>query len=188
MQAASSIKTELDSYSHQPKFYMLIGVPGAGKSTFIKNCYTRQNKISNYHQYDITSAEIISTDQYIENWANELNCSYNDVFKDAIKLAEKFMTRDLLNAIRDNQNIVWDQTNISSKVRKNKLSKIPDSYYKVAIFFDLPQDLDRRLASRPGKIIPQEVMQNMTSNIELPSYSEGFNEILVIGSNNESYH
>jgi hypothetical protein len=37
--------------------------------------------------------------------------------------------------------------------------------------------LKERLASRPGKEIPWEVVQGMIDNFEMPSEDEGFKEI-----------
>jgi len=40
-----------------------------------------------------------------------------------------------------------------------------------------PDELKRRLASRPGKVIPDDVVQQMIDNWEEPTLEEGFKEI-----------
>jgi tRNA uridine 5-carbamoylmethylation protein Kti12 len=40
-----------------------------------------------------------------------------------------------------------------------------------------PEELARRLASRPGKTIPPEVIERMIEDWEEPDLSEGFEEI-----------
>jgi tRNA uridine 5-carbamoylmethylation protein Kti12 len=40
-----------------------------------------------------------------------------------------------------------------------------------------PEELSRRLASRPGKIIPEEIVQDMINKFEMPTLEEGFVKI-----------
>jgi gluconate kinase len=55
---------------------------------------------------------------------------------------------------------------------------LPD-YYHIAVVFKTPnkEELTRRLNSRPGKFIPDEVVENMIANFEMPSENEGYKEI-----------
>jgi gluconate kinase len=58
---------------------------------------------------------------------------------------------------------------------------LPD-YEHIAVVFKTP-DLDvlkERLASRPGKEIPWEVVQGMIDNFEMPIEEEGFKEIWYV--------
>lgn len=143
---------------------MLIGVPGAGKTTWIKN-----NK---------KDAVVLSTDNYIERYAMKTGKTYNDMFKELIGTATKEMDRDLAHAIENGRDIIWDQTNLTPKSRKSKLSKIPSNYRKIAVFFSVPKDLRDRLASRPGKTIPEPVILSMINQLTPPSKEEGFDEII----------
>ena len=173
----------MDKLLADPCAMMLIGVPGSGKSTFVDYCFNDCQ--FNSH---MSGCALISTDYFIENWAKDLDMTYNALFKDSIKLAERMMYKTLDLAISRNRGIIWDQTNISKKVRKNKLDKIPKQYYKVAVFFETPHDLQERLAGRSGKMIPDDVMKNMINNIEFPSLDEGFDQIITIKAHNESIH
>jgi gluconate kinase len=40
-----------------------------------------------------------------------------------------------------------------------------------------PDELTRRLAGRPGKVVPESVVQHMISTFEQPTLEEGFVEI-----------
>lgn len=152
-----------------PKVYMLIGVPGSGKSTWVagqpwsKNC------------------SVVSSDRYIDEEAARLGKTYNEVFNDYIKIATRLMENHVLAAQANGRDIIWDQTNISAKSRKAKLEKLWD-YEKVAVFFRTPERsvLDGRLQSRPGKVIPSHVMQSMISGLEEPTLEEGFSEIIFV--------
>lgn len=146
---------------------MLVGVPGSGKSTWIKN---------NKHD-----AVVLSTDNYIERAAEKQGKTYSEVFQDTIGYATDQMEKDLLQAVRNERDIIWDQTNLTAKARKGKLSRIPRSYKKVGVFFSVPQDLRDRLASRPGKTIPEPVIISMINQLQPPSKEEGFDEIIHEG-------
>jgi len=148
-----------------PTVYMMIGVPGSGKSTWINN----QNWAGN--------CALVSTDKLIELEAGRQGKTYNDVFNDYIKEATRIMNEDVKAAVEAGQDIIWDQTNTSKKSRKSKLAQVP-GYRKVAVVFDVPEteELKRRLADRPGKNIPWSVMESMINNLEVPVEGE-FDEV-----------
>lgn len=149
-----------------PTLYMMIGVPGSGKTTWIKN---------NKH-----NAVVLSTDDYIERVAEKQGKTYSEVFKDAIGPATDQMEKDLIQAIRNERDIIWDQTNLTAKARKGKLSRMPKNYRKVAVYFSVPQDLRDRLASRPGKVIPEPVIISMINQLQPPTKEEGFDEVVAV--------
>ena len=157
--------------AHEPVLWMLVGVPASGKSTCIENDNLREG-----HGRDIT---ILSTDYFIEVRAQHLGKTYNEIFHDTIKDADAKMYRDLEYALSKDHNIIWDQTNINRATRMKKLKKIPSHYKKIAVFFPTPDidELERRLASRPGKVIPKGVLQNMIDCLTQPMLEEGFNEV-----------
>lgn len=157
----------------KPCLYMLVGVPGSGKSTWIENQLPEEGR-----GHDTT---VLSTDYFIECVAAIHGKTYNEVFHDTIKDANRKMYEDLDWALEHNHNIIWDQTNTSRKSRKEKLAKIPIHYKKVAVFFPTPdlEELERRLASRPGKVISKGVMQNMIDCLNQPMLEEGFDEVRV---------
>jgi predicted kinase len=150
-------------------FYMLIGVPGSGKSAHISDmgaCY------SGYH--------ILSSDAYIDMYAKSQNKTYSDVFKEYINTAPQLMNNDLDLALRYDVPIIWDQPNLTVKSRKDKLAKIPSHYTKVAIVFPTPEkeELQKRLDNRPGKVIEYNIIEKMINSYQPPSLKEGFDDIL----------
>lgn len=154
-----------------PKLYMLIGVPGSGKSTWYSKFVTEATKGPHNLSY-------ISTDMIIDLVARSQGKTYDQVFQDNIKNAEKMMYESVVDAVQDGCDIVWDQTNLNRKSRAKKLIMIPDHYEKIAVYFPTPDDLEQRLANRPGKTIPYHVMKSMLSSIEYPQMDEGFNKII----------
>lgn len=152
-----------------PKLYMLIGVPGSGKSTWTAN------------QDFLADATVVSSDRYIDEEAERQGKTYNEVFNDYVKIATKLMENHVLIAQANGKDIVWDQTNTSVKSRKNKLAMLPN-YEKIAVMFRTPdaEELTRRLANRPGKSIPENVMRVMISSLVEPTEEEGFKEIWYV--------
>jgi predicted kinase len=149
--------------------YMLVGVPGSGKSTWIKN----QN---------FNDAIVASSDDYIDRVAAESGKTYNEIFSRAIGYAQKFVDSQVQQAINLDKVLVWDQTNTTVKGRKIKLNRIPQNWRKICVFFATPEqhELQRRLDSRVGKSIPKDVMTNMIKNLEIPTLDEGWDEIIFV--------
>lgn len=149
-----------------PKVYVLVGVPAAGKSTWVSN------------QTWAKDCAYISTDGYVERFARRMGKTYNDVFDQVMPRAVNLMAKAVVRAREAGKDIIWDQTSTSVKSRKNKFRMLPD-YYHIAVVFKTPEkdELDRRLASRPGKNIPDHVMRSMIDNFVMPTEEEGFKEI-----------
>lgn len=151
-----------------PKCYQLIGVPGAGKSTW----YSEQKWAKD--------CVYISTDIYVEKIARSEGKTYTEVFKDAMPESIEYMIGDVKNASEAGKDIIWDQTSTTIASRRRKFNMLPD-YEHIAVVFRTPEkdELDRRLKSRYdyGKIIPEEVVQSMINKWEEPTEAEGFKEI-----------
>ena len=149
-----------------PKCYQLIGVPGAGKSTWIKD------------QIWALGLTIVNTDSFVEAYATEQGKTYSEVFKDYMPTAVDLMAEQVITARELGHSIIWDQTSTTVKSRARKFNMLPD-YYHIAVVFRTPNIdvLKQRLAGRPGKEIPWEVVQGMIDNWEEPAEEEGFKEI-----------
>ena len=148
------------------KCYQLIGVPGSGKSTWANN------------QEWTTDCVYVSTDKHVESYADSLGLSYNEVFEDYMPTAVDCMVIDILEARKFNMDIIWDQTSTTVNSRKKKFNMLSE-YEHIAVVFKTPkpEELSRRLASRPGKVIPKRVIIQMIDGWEEPTLEEGFKEI-----------
>lgn len=154
-----------------PKCYMLIGVPGSGKSTWIAQ-----------QPFDWNRTVIASTDNYVDKIASQRGQTYSEVFDEVMPAAVRHMANTVIDAVKHGHDIVWDQTSTSRKTRKKKFDMLPDNYEVVAVVFPTPsqQELERRLASRPGKIIPSEIVQSMIDNYQEPTEQEGYSKIIHV--------
>jgi predicted kinase len=151
------------------KCYQLIGVPCAGKSTWIKN------------QDWALGLTVVSTDMWVEIYAKEQGKTYSEVFKDYMPTAVDLMAKQVVFAREHSHTLIWDQTSTTLASRTRKFNMLPD-YEHIAIVFKTPEaeELKRRLASRPGKEIPDDVVQSMIDNFEMPTEDEGFTEIWYV--------
>jgi predicted kinase len=149
-----------------PNVYVLVGVPGSGKSTWVADQNWGKDCV------------YVSTDEYVERFAKRLGKTYNDVFDTVMPRAVKLMARTVVRARNSNRDIIWDQTSTTVKSRLKKFNMLPD-YYHIAVVFKTPDnnELQKRLASRPGKNIPRSVVDSMIKNFEMPTEEEGFKEI-----------
>lgn len=156
--------SEGDQITH-PVVYMLVGLPGSGKSTY------RNTEEMNHMKY-------VSSDAYIEKWAAERNKTYNEIFKESASVAATYLNEDVEWLTKRDCSFIWDQTNLTAKVRKKKLAKIPPNYRKVAIVFqtDLVECLKRN--AKRYRSIPEEVIVSMHKTFEEPTLDEGFDLII----------
>lgn len=163
----------------KPICTVMVGLPGLGKSTLVYG----ERKI-----YDAinTSVFIYSTDDYIEAIAQVTGSTYDDVFEENIKEATRLCNAGLDSAISNQQDIIWDQTNLGVGKRRKIINRMKQAGYQVRCVCILPPEagwLDdqklwaSRLRNRPGKTIPQNVLTNMIESFTVPTADEGFDMI-----------
>lgn len=151
------------------KCYQLIGVPASGKTTWVANQEWAKDCVH------------VSTDEFVEAFAKQQGKTYNEVFDAYMPLAVQLMADKVVKAREEGKDIIWDQTSMSIKSRKRKFNMLRD-YEHIAVVFKTPEpdELKRRLDSRPGKNIPDHVMKSMMDNFDMPTTDEGFIEIVVL--------
>jgi predicted kinase len=149
-----------------PKCYQLVGVPGSGKSTWVANQEWKDN------------CYYISTDKHVEAYAEAHGKTYSEVFADYMPTAVDNMVEEVIRARDGGMDIIWDQTSTTVASRVKKFKMLPN-YEHIAVVFETPDriELKRRLDSRPGKEIPDVVIEGMLASFEMPTKEEGFNEI-----------
>lgn len=148
---------------------MLCGIPTSGKSTYV-------NKLKTLNYWK--DAVVLSTDNYIEKVAQEHNTTYNEIFEDCISEATRQLELEFNMAKDKGKKIIWDQTNLSVKARKKKLSKLPSHYYRGVVYFtvSLEEALERN-KHRKGKFIPKSVLKSMHEQFVIPTIEEGFDYV-----------
>jgi len=149
-----------------PTVYVLVGVPGSGKSTWIRN------------QDWALGLTVVSTDAFVEDYARSQGKTYSEVFEEYMPTAVDLMAKQVVFAREHGHTIIWDQTSTTVASRARKFRMLPD-YEHIAVVFQTPDEEEhqRRLKTRPGKVIPEAVLFDMVWNFEMPTEEEGFKEI-----------
>lgn len=161
--------------NERPAVVVLVGLPASGKSTARAHAATNGPSANSYHY---------STDDKLEQFAADLDSTYDDVFKAYAKDAMTISDQEVAEAIAQERGVIWDQTNMSRKKRSKIVNRFGNNYRKECICilppFTAEQqiELERRLADRPGKNIPVFVIKSMLASFELPSMNEGFTRVL----------
>lgn len=148
-----------------PKFTMLIGLAGCGKSTLA-------NKFKDtYHKV------VLSSDSIRE----ELFGDEDEQMEPERVFATMFYRT--VQALENDFDVIYDATNINRKLRMNTLERLKKAISKpftteaIVVYTDIAE-VKRRNASRT-RVVPEYVIDNMLKNFELPTYNEGWNFIGV---------
>ena len=152
---------------------VMVGLPGTGKSTLIKDMYN-------------PDTWIYSTDMYIESMAEDNGITYNEAFESNIKAATEFNEEKLTTMMSLQKDIIWDQTNLGVKKRAKIINRMKKAGYQVRCVCIMPpepahisdqKDWKFRLEHRPGKNIPNHVLANMIESYVVPTIEEGFDMV-----------
>jgi predicted kinase len=149
-----------------PTAYILVGVPASGKSSWVRAQKWAKDCIE------------VSTDFHVEQYAKEQGKTYSEAFDEYMTTAIELMIADVHNAMEFGKDIIWDQTSTTVLSRKRKF-KMLEGYKMIAVVFRTPdpEEHRRRLNSRPGKVIPETVLESMINMFEMPTEEEGFDEV-----------
>ena len=160
-----------------PTCYVLVGLPGVGKST-MRDRFVGPN------------IHVFSTDDFMDMKAKEENTTYDEAYNKYLWTAEKECKKEIPDAFGRGDDIVWDQTNMSSGKRVKIIAWMKSHKYRVECLCILNPETEaeigewnRRLDSRPGKNISQEVIDSMLEKYELPTMEEGFDQIRFFDMN-----
>lgn len=159
------------------QYIIFSGLPASGKTTFRQTLLDINNKF-----------EILSSDDIIDREAKKLSTTYNKIFPSAINMATNEVNKKRTELFRNGYDFILDDhTNLSPKVRSEKLAYIPHNMFKyktVCFYFECQNENEwrRRLNNRDGKIIPDAALNAMRHRLVVPTKNEGFDEVHIIRS------
>lgn len=140
---------------------MLCGIPGTGKS-HLRNTYSPLDW------------KILSSDDIIEEMCRENSMTYSEGFPKFVKEATKRLNVKIKEY--SDSNVIWDQTNLTKKVRASKLSNFPNHEKRaICIIPKMPNEIVKDMMKyRSDKVIPLSIIENMLEGFEFPTTDEGF--------------
>ena len=151
--------------------HMLVGIPGAGKSTYCKEVLTKK-----YPKAIFIASDIVRT--------NNPNMSEDQIWPEIFRLCSE--------AINNNNDIIYDATNITPKVRNNFFAQLElrkcKNYDKIAYFFPTNPEICKervilRNQDKNERFLPVEIIEGYGKNIIAPTIEEGFKDVIVIDNN-----
>lgn len=144
------------------KFIMLIGLPGVGKDYLINSVL----------KYTYPNAVILSSDDIRAEIFNDVNDQKHngEVFT--------IMKKRALDALNSGHDVIYNATNINAKKRIALLNELPKCE---RIAYLLLADIDLILCqnSQRDRNVPEDVINRMYKSFQMPSYSEGFDDIII---------
>ncbi|MFT9497609.1 AAA family ATPase [Anaerosolibacter sp.] len=151
---------------NQNTLYILIGLPGSGKTTYANKCF---------HSKDIL---IVSSDQIRQQITGSSSFNKGDTAP-TLQIAQKIIQE----ALESGLNVVWDATNIYKKWRKDFIKIAKKNNAKVvAIVFNTPVSIcvKRNNERTVEKQVPNEIIVEMSKASLSIDKREGFHEVIYI--------
>lgn len=144
------------------KLYFLCGVPGSGKSS-----WAEANK-------DKLDFEIHSSDAIRAELGDINDQSKNDL---VFSTLHKRVKRDLL----DGKNVCYDSTGLKRKNRLHFIKQLKDiPCEKICVLFATPIKICKANNNNRERKVPEEVIDRMIKNFEVPAYAEKWDKIQIV--------
>ena len=144
---------------NKPKFYMLIGLSGSGKSSY---------------NFEEEVVKISSDALRKELFGNENDQTHNnEVFEE--------LHKRVISNLKQGKNVVYDATNLSARRRIAFLNSIKHiNCKKECIFFATPFEECIKRDSLRTRTVGREVIFKQVKQFQMPQFEEGWDDISVI--------
>lgn len=157
----------------RPSAYVLVGLPGSGKSTWALK-HPRQLPIA-------------STDHFIEDYAARKNLSYAQAFQEFYPTSCRLMKDRVDQFIREKQSFIWDQINLNKKERQGIYDLLHPTHDVVFVCVMTPLETcltrhAQRLRDAKG-VIDEKRIRLIARNASFPDAFERHEGIIVVGKN-----
>ena len=147
--------------------YITVGLPGSGKSTYVKN-FIKDKEI-----------EYLSSDS--------LRAVYGKSEEDqtVTPLVFGHIKRKVDEFLKDGKNVLVDATSVNRKERSDYINTAKKYGAKVvAIVFKMDRqgliDRNKKRGEEGGRVVPDWVIDKMLAKFEEPSYSEGIDVMIYV--------
>jgi predicted kinase len=158
------------AHDARPVAYVLVGLPGSGKSTWAAA-----------HPEGLAVA---STDEYIEAYAAQHGLSYAEAFRQYHPQAKLLLKQRLNELIAARRPFIWDQTNITARKRRAVYNKLHATHRVVFVCFCVPVEVCiERAQRRPrqaGEVINPALIRLWSSMLTFPEPGEPCDGIIPV--------
>ena len=145
--------------------HLLVGIQGSGKTTFSKELSQKLN------------CPLVSSDgvrNIHPTWSEDL------IWPEIYRL--------IAESLKKNEDVVYDATNITPKVRKrvkDNIEQLGATFKAIAYFLDTPIDecikrVEKRNEMVGERFLPLEVIESYHKSLVSPTLDEGFDAIKII--------
>jgi predicted kinase len=154
----------------KPVAYVLVGLPGSGKSTWAAA-----------HPEGLP---IASTDVFIEAYAARQQITYAEAFNQFEAQAKLLLRQRLNELIASKASFIWDQTNITARKRRAVYNKLSPTHRVIYVCFCVPVDVCvARVEARErqaGEVINRKQIKLWSSMVTFPEPGEPCDGIIPI--------
>lgn len=150
-------------------FYMMVGLPGSGKST-------KAEQIKNEFGAQVFSSDALRKEKFGDE----------KVQRDAPEIFKELLNRCAVS-LNNCHTTVLDATNLSYKKRVEFLKeldrKVDKAFSKICILMATPYEICCERNRSRERVVPDEAMKRMYCSFYTPSYFEGWDDIQIIYPN-----
>lgn len=145
----------------KPRFLMLIGIAGSGKSTIAEELVEEREDVI------LLSSDSIRKELYGDE----------SIQQDHAKVFQLMLDRTK-DALKNGLHVIYDATNISRKRRKGLIQQLPKNVEKVACYVSTEYRHIVEQNKNRERTIPQHAIDEMYKRMQIPIYSEGWDKIV----------